>query len=173
MYRNARKRVGLSIEEAAMQIHISSRSLNNYEQQSTIPPPDVVIQMDRVYQEPKLSAWYCSQVCDIGKKYCYELLNNVDLSPMGILAKYRQEEVEAHEAMENIMVLLLNKRGREDCSDQELIELRRWALEMLDLEHVIETMKIRLWDYVDVSELVDEHNRKCRNKKYVVEEAVV
>ncbi|SDZ18957.1 helix-turn-helix domain-containing protein [Tindallia californiensis] len=170
MYRTARNGKKLSIDEAAKRLFISARSLSNYELGTQKPSPDVAIQMDRVYEDPKLSAWYCRNECAIGQQYCYDLLNNVDLSPMGILTKYRQEEAEAHEALEKIALLLLNKRNKKDCTDQEIKELERWSQEMLDLEHVIETLKIRLWDFLNVADLVRDHNEKCKRKKYVVDE---
>ena len=40
---------------------------------------------------------------------------------------------------------------------------------MLDLEHVIETLKLRLWDFMDISELVKDHNQKCLENRYVDE----
>jgi len=62
------------------------------------------------------------------------------------------------------------KQGAQDCTEAELKELHRCAHEMLDVEHVIETLKLRLWDFLDVSELVRDHNLKCLEKHYVDKE---
>jgi len=86
---------------------------------------------------------------------------------MAILAKYRQEEREANEALERLAGLMLNKRSGRDCTETELKEIWRWSLEMLDLEHVIETLKLRLWDFLDVAALIREHNLKCLDMRYV------
>jgi len=122
--------------------------------------------MGQVYKAPAITMLYCRRECAIGRAYCYEVLNNVDTSPTAILTKYRQENREANEAVENLAVLMLNKRGRQDCTEEELQQIWRWALELLDLEHVIEVLKLRLWDFVDVRQLVEEHNRKCLGKRY-------
>lgn len=122
--------------------------------------------MGQVYKAPAMTMLYCRRECAIGRAYCYEVLNNVDTSPTAILTKYRQENREANEAVENLAVLMLNKRGRQDCTEEELQQIWRWALELLDLEHVIEVLKLRLWDFVDVRQLVEEHNRKCLGKRY-------
>jgi transcriptional regulator with XRE-family HTH domain len=166
MYKQARKQAGLSIEEAAFRLHIGTRTLCKYEAGETLPAPEVALAMGQLYRAPALTMLYCRKECAIGRAYCYNLLNNVDLSPIAILSKYRQEEREAHEALERMTELMLNKRGRDDCTEAELRELYRWALEMLDLEHVIETLKLRLWDFLDVRQLMAEHNRKCEEKRY-------
>jgi len=169
MYKQTRKNAKLSIEEAAFQLHIAPRTLCKYEAGESLPRPETAKAMGEVYKTPSLTMLYCRKECAIGRAYCYEVLNNVDLSPIAILTKYRQEEREAHEALKNLAELMLNKHGREDCTEEELRELRRWTLEMLDLEHVIETLKLRLWDFLDVADLVNEHNQKCLEKRYVDE----
>lgn len=47
MYAGARKGAGLSIEEAAFQIHIAPRTLVKYEHGESTPGPDVVLAMSR------------------------------------------------------------------------------------------------------------------------------
>lgn len=166
MYKQARKQAGLSLEEAAFRLHVGVRTLCKYEAGETLPSPEVALAMGQVYKAPAMTMLYCRRECAIGRAYCYEVLNNVDTSPTAILTKYRQENREANEAVENLAVLMLNKRGRQDCTEEELQQIWRWALELLDLEHVIEVLKLRLWDFVDVRQLVEEHNRKCLGKRY-------
>ena len=166
MYKDSRKQAGLTIEEAAFQLHIAPRTLCKYEAGENLPSPETALAMGRVYKAPAMTMLYCRKECAIGRAYCYEILNNVDTSPAAILTKYRQEEREAREALEHMAELMLNKHGRNDCSEVELRELWRWALEMLDLEHVIETLKLRLWDFMDVQKLILEHNLKVLNKRY-------
>jgi transcriptional regulator with XRE-family HTH domain len=167
MYREARNHAGLSIERAAEAIHCAPRTLCKYEARETRPSPEIALTMGRAYNAPALTMLYCRRECAIGQAYCYDVLNNVDLSPTGILTKYRHEAKEAHEALEQLTILLLNKHGKTDCTDAELKEIWQWSLEMLDLEHVIETLKLRLCDFLDVAALIEEHNDKCQKKKYV------
>jgi len=140
--------------------------LINGEQEMT---PEMALRIADILDCPPITMVYCRKYCAIGHRYAFDLLNNVDTSPIAILAKYRMEEQEAHEALNKLVLLFLNKRDKNDCNKDELEELGHWALEMLDLEHVIETLKFRLWDFLNVTELIREHNGKCVIKGYVDE----
>lgn len=166
LIRQSRLAKGFTQEETAKRMYMTTRNYQNIEYGGPMNP-DQAVRLGDILECPQITMAYCRQSCAVGKKYCFELLNNVDLSPMAILAKYRQEEGEAHEALEHMLVLMLNKRGAGDCSEEELAELWRWSLEMLDLEHVIETLKLRLWDFLDVAKLIKAHNQKCLEKHYV------
>lgn len=67
MLKTARNAAKLSREEAAHRLYIGSRTLADYESGRTIAPPDVVMRMAEVYQEPALTADYCAKVCPIGQ----------------------------------------------------------------------------------------------------------
>ena len=67
MLKTARNAAKLSREEAAHRLYIGSRTLADYELGKTIAPPDVVLRMAEVYQEPELTADYCTKVCPIGQ----------------------------------------------------------------------------------------------------------
>ncbi|AKL94992.1 putative transcription factor [Clostridium aceticum] len=170
MYRFAREKAGLTREQAAEYLPICERTIAKIEHGEMTPLPAVADKMNDVYGVRHLSMWYCKEECPIGKKYCYEILNNVDLSPMAILTKYRQEAKEAQEGLDRLTELMLNKKGEADCTKEELEEIRHWGLELLDLEHVIETFKLRLWDFLNVGELIKQHNEKCIREKYVIKE---
>ena len=166
LIRQARISTGLTQEETAKRMYMTTRNYQNIEYGSPMSPEQAV-RLGEILKCPQITMAYCRRACEVGQRYCYDLLNNVDLSPMAILAKYRQEEHEAHEALEQMMVLMLNKHNASDCTDEELVELWRWSLEMLDLEHVIETLKLRLWDFIPVDKLIAGHNQKCIEKHYV------
>lgn len=170
LIQGARKRAGLTQEQAAKKMFMTKRSYQAIEYEEKEMSPDEVLRLSKVLNCPALTMVYCRKKCAVGKRYCYDVLNNVDLSPIAILAKMRQEKQEAAEALEKMAEIMLNKRSAEDCSELELKELHRWSLEMLDVEHVIETLKLRLWDFMDVSELVRDHNLKCLEKHYVDKE---
>lgn len=74
MLRTARNATGLSREEAAHRLYVGSRTLADYELARTIAPPDVVMKMAEVYQEPELTADYCKKICPIGQvvAHCVE-----------------------------------------------------------------------------------------------------
>ena len=67
MLRKARNATGLSREEAAHRLYVGNRTLASYELGETIAPPDVVMRMSEVYEEPTLPADYCAKVCPIGQ----------------------------------------------------------------------------------------------------------
>lgn len=167
LIKQARLAKGLTQEQIAKGMYMTVRNYQSIEYGNHQMNPEQAVRLGDVLECPQITMAYCRRECEVGRKYCYDLLNNVDLSPMAILTKYRMEDHEAHEALEHMMVLMLNKRGREDCSEAELAELWRWSLEMLDLEHVIETLKLRLWDFLDVAKLIRDHNLKCLEKHYV------
>ena len=74
MLRKARNATSLSREEAAHRLYVGSRTLADYELARTIAPPDVVMKMAEVYQEPELTADYCKKICPIGQvvAHCVE-----------------------------------------------------------------------------------------------------
>lgn len=67
MLRTARNKAGITREEAAHRIFVGTRTLADYELGRTIAPPDVVMKMSEVYEEPTLPADYCATVCPIGR----------------------------------------------------------------------------------------------------------
>lgn len=160
------KKAGLTQEAVAGACGLSRSAFLrkvNGEQQMT--PDDAVMVADAV-ECPELTMLYCASKCEIGKRYCYPVLNNVNLDPVAILTKYRQEAKEFASVMDEMADLLLNKSGADDCTAEEIAHIERMAHEMLDVEHVIETMKKELWKYINVAELIKEHNSKCESKKY-------
>lgn len=163
----ARKRAGLTQEQASRKMFMGLRQYQRLEYGEQEMSPEEAVRLAKVLNCHALTMVYCRKRCAVGKRYCYEVLNNVDLSPTAILTKYRQEAREAAEALEKMADIFLNKRDSQDCTEKELQELWRWALEMLDVEHVIETLKLRLWDFLDVAALVRDHNLKCLEKRYV------
>lgn len=167
LIKRARERAGLTQEPVARALHMSTSNYRRYENGELPLTTEIVVKLSKILNCPTLTMVWCRKGCDIGRLYCFDILNNVDLSPTAILSKYRQEEREAHAALDEMLDIVLNKRGAADCTDQELAKLWNAAQEMLDMEHVIETLKLRLWNFLNVRDLVHEHNRKCHQKGYV------
>src|SRR3712207_2508329 len=109
MYKSARKKKELSIEEAAYKLHIANRTLSNYENYQTLPPPEVVLEMNRVYNNPNMTLIYCKRYCPIGKVFNYEILNNVNLSLESVLMSLEQELKEAEEALPRLIKIIRNR----------------------------------------------------------------
>ena len=165
----ARENAGFSRREAGKRLALHPKSIEAYEYGRVIPPPEVVLAMGELYGEPELSGRYCRMNCAIGSAYSFEILNNVDLSITGILLKLRREYREAGDALEKIDTLILNKRCREDFSEGERKELGKCLHRLLNLEHNIEVLKIRLscLKWLDLRRLVGEHNSKCYRRGYI------
>lgn len=73
IYREARENYNeendnsINREEAAERLHVSVATLGRYENGESDPPPEVVYQMSKVYEDPALRRKHCSEYCPIGK----------------------------------------------------------------------------------------------------------
>lgn len=169
MYQCAREYTGMSREEAAFRLNVAPRTLAYYEAKKgeiRMPPPDVVLKMSEIYDEPMLTLRYCRE-CPIGQKYSYVVLDNVNLDPATVLLKLQEEYREAGKVLDRIVQLTINKNNREDFKDNEWREYMELHQELWDLEHNIEIHKACLARWCDVGELIEDHNRKCRERGYV------
>lgn len=170
MFRSAREIVGISQEAAAFQLHIGHRTLCDYEKHKTVPPPDVVLGMSRVYDKPEMTQVYCRQYCAIGQAYSYEILNSINSDVSSVLIKLMTELDEAKEALMKMMQLAINKKSRDDFNPEELAELIKYLDQFMDVEHNFEVLKISVSSWLDISEVVKYHNNKCMQKGYIKKE---
>lgn len=167
VFKNARLKSGLTIEEAAAKNYVSPRALINYEQNNTVPSPDVALRMSKVYKDPWLTQRYCKDYCAIGQAYSYEILDNVNLDPASVLLKLVGEMDEAQRVLNNMLAIAVNKNEREDFKEDEWEAFVKYLHEFLDVEHNVEVLKISLNKWCDMAELIAEHNEKCRKRGYV------
>ncbi len=170
MYKSARKRQGLSTEEAAFRLHIATRTLVNYESHLRVPPPDVVMEMSREYLMPEMTQRYCRECCPIGQVYSYEVLTTIDMGLAAVMLKLRSELMEVKDVLNTLLDITVNKRTRSDFSDEEWDLYCRGLHELLDVEHNIEILKLSLGQMLGpdpVVALVAEHNQKCRDRGYI------
>ncbi|AVX31838.1 helix-turn-helix protein [Carboxydocella thermautotrophica] len=173
MYMQAREAAGLTQKEAAERLHIGIRTLRAYELGDVVPNPEIVLGMARFYRQPELTMRYCRRVCAIGRAYSYEVLDAVNTDLAHVVLKLSEELEEAREVMAKALRLVVNKKKRDDFQDKEWQEFRKVVQEFLDVEHSIEVLKLALGRMVDVAELVDAHNKKCRERGYVKEKAAL
>ena len=166
MYTSARKACGLSREEASFRLHVAPRTLCNYEAGDSVPPPEVVLEMSHQYGAPSMTQQYCRHSCAIGQAYSYVVLDNVNLDPASVSLKLLGELKEAQEVLQQMFSLMVNKNGREDFTDREWVQFSSHLHEFLDVEHNIETLKISLGRWADMSVLVAQHNQKCIDRGY-------
>ncbi len=165
--RAAREASGYSRSKLAEKVGVSARSIESYEVNGNVPPPDIVLAVSRICKVPWLTQKYCRWHCAIGKAYSYEVLNNVNIDPASVLLKLTGEMFEAQAVLQRMLELAVNKNSRSDFTDQEWQEFKKYLHEFLDVEHNVETLKISLGQWCDVSELVREHNDKCYKHGYI------
>lgn len=171
MYAEAREAAGLTQKEAAERLHVGLRTLRAYELGDVVPSPAIVLAMSKIYRMPDLTLRHCREACAIGQAYSYEVLDNVNSDLAHVILKLSEEMNEAREMLDRVLQLVVNKKSREDFTEQEWREFREAIMEFIDVEHNVEMLKIALGRTADVAELVAAHNRKCHENGYVKEKA--
>lgn len=58
----------VSMQRAAEKLFIDYKQLSRYETGETMPTPNMVLRMSKLYNDPALRRRYCTEVCDIGKQ---------------------------------------------------------------------------------------------------------
>lgn len=170
-YQTPRERKGFTRNDVAAllidrEIEISTESLGCYERGVRDPSPSMVVELSEIYGEPFLTQRYCKYNCAIGQAYSYEILDGVDLNLSNIALKLLEEHRESHDVLAETLVLITNKRTVEDFKDSELDNLKKNVHELLDTEHTIEIFKIALNKFIDMKEMIAEHNEKCIKRGY-------
>ncbi|MBQ7173893.1 MAG: helix-turn-helix domain-containing protein [Lachnospiraceae bacterium] len=74
IYQLSREKAGLTREAAGERMpFISDDKIENIESGRSLPQPEDVLEMARVYQDPLLANTYCATQCPIGQKYVPQL----------------------------------------------------------------------------------------------------
>lgn len=100
IYKIARNCTNLTQEQAAELLHISPRSLSDYEQGKTIPGDDVVCKMIEIYGTKWLAYEYLRQSTKVGQRY----LPKIDFSDLARSVLRLQKEVRDLEYVNNDMI---------------------------------------------------------------------
>lgn len=170
-YQTPRERLNLTRNDVASllankEISVSIESLGCYERGVRDPSPSMVVELAEIYGQPFLTQRYCKYNCAIGQAYSYEILDAVDLSLSNVCLKLLEEHRESHKVLEEVLILITNKRDKEDFTVEEIERLKFNIHELLDTEHTIEVLKIALNKFIDMKEVVAEHNQKCIDRGY-------
>ena len=157
MFRVARNAAKLSREEAAHRLYIGTRTLADYEAGRTLAPPDVVMRMAEVYQEPALSADYCSKICPIGQV----LAHSVERSELATTVLRVLKEFADVEKMKEQLIQIAS--DGKICPHEE-DEFRTIMKEMVELERWIGELKFfALRHGIDVGDIMPD--RKADKKE--------
>lgn len=73
IYKTARKSAGLSQEIAAEVLHISTRTLSDYENTRTTPPDDIVVNMVKEYKAPWLAFKHLKETSMVANLFLPEI----------------------------------------------------------------------------------------------------
>ncbi|NLW01214.1 MAG: helix-turn-helix domain-containing protein [Clostridiales bacterium] len=90
IYKTARKAAGLTQEQAAEMLYISTRSLAEYEAGRTVPPCDVVCRMVEVYGATWLAYMHLKTSSEVGRRF----LPDLELSGLPMSVLKLQKEVD-------------------------------------------------------------------------------
>lgn len=150
MLRTARNKAKLTREEAAHRIYVGSRTLADYELSRTIAPPDVVMKMAEVYEEPTLPADYCAKVCPIGQV----LAHCVERSEFAITVLRLLKEFSDVERLRDDLVHIASD-GRVNPHEED--EFKMIMKELVELERQIGELKFfALRQGVQLDEIMPE-----------------
>ena len=127
IYKTARKAAGLTQEQAAELLHVSVRSLTEYEAGRTIPPDDVVCRMVEVYNTRYLAYLHLKNSTEVGRRFLPEL-HLVDL-PMSVL-KLQKEVDDVTSIRRDIVEVVCDGK-----IDKE--ELHKWQNIVKELQEMI------------------------------------
>lgn len=133
MLRAARNTAGISREEAAHRLYIGTRTLADYESGRTVAPPDVVMRMSVVYEEPALPADYCSTVCPIGQVLAHSVeRSEFAMTVMRVLKEFKDVERLRDNLVEIASDGKINDHEVEEFKAimKEMVELERWIGEL-------------------------------------------
>jgi len=160
VYKDARLEKGLTLEAAAEFMHCTGRTVWAFENEKN-PDAYYVSMMAKIYDKPELTQFYCKNNCPIGRDFSYELLDNIDLNITTILSKLNIEMKEAQGVMNDLISQSINYEFENDMES-----FTNDLQELLDVEHNIEILKVKLHQWLDVKEITNIHNEKCIARNY-------
>lgn len=175
-YQTPREIARLTREQVTLQladrgIEKSIESLSCYERGARVPSPEIVSELAEIYKTPFMTQEYCKYHCEIGRRFSYEILDNIDNSISTTALKLMQEHKESFDVLPEILGLIVNKTSKKDFTDYEYERLKTCFHELLDTEHTIEVFKISMSKFLDMKEMIREHNEKCVNRGYAKRKA--
>ena len=113
IYKAARFKAGITQEVASELLHISMKSISDYERGKTIPPDDVVCNMVTLYQAPWLAYVHLKTNNEVGKLY----LPNIKIKDLSCSVLDLQYEIEGILGRQSDIVSV-GRDNRIDTSEQ-------------------------------------------------------
>ena len=166
MYKQVRLQARMRLEEAALRLHVAPRTLSKYEAGDLCPPAETVLKMINLYKAPLLTLHHCRCQCAIGRAFSYEILHGINADPASVMLKLREEMQEATDALSKMLLLVVNKNGREDFSTEEWSVFEKGLQQQHDCAHNIQILLVALAHWQSMPESVAQHNLKCQQRGY-------
>lgn len=102
IYQQTREENGFTREYVANHTYISVSTLEKIENESRYIHPEEVVELSKLYNQPKLCNYYCSNQCEIGKIYVPEIKTVHDLpritlellSSLNTISKYKDRLID-------------------------------------------------------------------------------
>ena len=156
MLREAREGAGMSREAASFSIHIGSRTLASYERGETMAPPDVVLEMSKVYKRPEMPATYCSTLCPIGQKFAHRCeRDDLATTVLGVIKELGD--------VEGCKMDLITVAADGRISGEEMGRYRSVMAELIELEKAIaEAKQVAARSGIDLAELMGNEKAPLR-----------
>lgn len=158
--REERVRYGVSQEELAKKLHVSSSAVSNYERGTRDMPEDLLDRAIDALNSPRLRIMKCSS-CQTGIFGGMPYLDLVDLHSVVTKNKLAEELEEAADALQSLV--LINKSKPDDLSQSDRDQLTKVLEELLDLLPAISLHMKSLIVHYDVDLRVA---REVNKKKY-------
>ncbi len=143
IYREAREKYNednpnpMSREEAVEKLHISVATLGRYETGESVPNPDVVHAMSKVYEDPALRREYCSECCPIGKEdHPYTTPKTLFESGYGLINANRVLDVFKNELFEILSDGVVD--------ETEIVKLREMIPQIKDIQKLLSDIEIEI-----------------------------
>lgn len=135
MLKHARKRAGLSLEAAAQRAFSDSKTLSRYENGHSFPPPERVMLLAEIYDQPDLPQRYCSKLCPIGRISRPEVMDK-DIAAVVLSLLISLEHTRSN------MDSLVEMACAGDIPAKEAERFKKIFEDFLTLEQAIENLKL-------------------------------
>ncbi|MDI3312026.1 MAG: helix-turn-helix transcriptional regulator [Thermoanaerobacterium sp.] len=126
IYKTARKNAGMTQEEAAGLLFISSRALTDYETGRTIPSDETVCRMIEIYHAPWLGYQHLKQSTEVGRRF----LPDLNISDLARSILKLQKEIKDVENINNDLIEI----GCDGIIDDT--EKDKWALATKEIDEM-------------------------------------
>lgn len=136
MLKEARKAVGMSLDEASYNLNLSRGTLIKYEAEPSLTPPETVLSMAKIYQKRDLLDFFCHTTCPLGSinEHCLE--NCTDLLKASVAVLQRMGPVQKN--MQHFLDIIADGK----IEDDEMEVAQKVFSDFHELEKSLESLRV-------------------------------